>query len=547
MIKIPIFLILLAAVLGFQGCNDFNQVTPPEESVDFGKGESFFNINNDSAFYYFNLVATTSSDSLEIASAYTYMGIIQYGAGDYFGSQESLLQSLKHLNEKKEDHFHCFFSTYNELGRTSERLKNYNAAIDYYDRALKFTNDGDYELIVLSNKAVAFEKKQAYAAAINIYNSIIDRATNSKKRYARILSNLARTKWLENSRYQPLPELWEALNIRREEKDSLGLNASFSHLSDFYARLHADSALIYATRLYGTARQLKSADDELEALKKIISLGSSAVKDEYFDRYLYLSDSIQTERNNAKNQFALIRYDAEKAKADNLVLQKENAEKKVRIIWQQVLLLITILLAAFGFIWYRRKKQQTIREHQLKTSQKVHDVVANGLYRLMAKVEHEQINQKDDLLDEMEVLYEKSRDISYDQMEALRPDYQESVSRLLKSFSSNDTKVWIIGNSKEFWDQLSLKMRTQLEHVLQELMINMKKHSKAKNVKIMFDVKQKGVVIDYNDDGIGMSPDINYGNGLKNTESRITEMNGRIIFDKTPAKGLNIQIYIPIE
>lgn len=534
-------------MLSFQGCNDFDQVVAAEESANFEKGESFFNINNDSAFYYFNLEATTSPDSLEIAAAYTYMGIIQYGAGDYFGSQESLLQSLKHLTETKEDHFHCLFSTYNELGRTSERLKNYDAAIDYYDRALRFTNDGEYEIIVLSNKAVALEKKKAYTAAINIYNSILDRTANSKKRYARILSNRARTKWLQDSGYHALPELWEALEIRRKENDSLGLNASFSHLSDYYARLHPDSALIYASQLYGTARQLKSADDELEALKRIIHLGSSATKEKYFDRYLYLSDSIQTGRNNAKNQFALIRYDAEKAKADNLVLQKENAEKKVRIVWQQVFLLITIMLTIIGFFWYRRKKQQAIRDQQLKTSRKVHDVVANGLYRLITKVEHEQIPEKDDLLDEMEVLYEKSRDISYDQVEMLPSNYQESISKLLKSFSSNGTNVWIVGNSKEFWDQLSFKKKKQIEHVLQELMINMKKHSEAKNVKIKFETKDEKAIIDYSDDGIGMLSDINYGNGLKNTESRIKEISGRIIFDKTPMKGLKIQIYIPID
>jgi signal transduction histidine kinase len=83
--------------------------------------------------------------------------------------------------------------------------------------------------------------------------------------------------------------------------------------------------------------------------------------------------------------------------------------------------------------------------------------------------------------------------------------------------------------------------------VLQELLVNMKKHSKAQNVVIRFEQTGKQMTIQYTDDGVGMPSGNNFGNGLTNTGTRIQGLNGAITFDNGAVKGTKILISFPIE
>jgi signal transduction histidine kinase len=511
--------------------------------------ESFLNVKNDSAFYYFNKIVSESHDSSQIASAYNYMAAMQSDAGDYFGSQEYLLLSLGYLDEQKKKDLYCLSSDYNELGVTSLNLKNYDAAIDYCNRAIKFAQDSAYKLICLNTKAVVCQKKRDFTQALAIYDTIIDKSKNDKRTYAMILSNRANTRWLQDSSYRAASELLTALQIRINQKDDWGQNASYAHLADYYSHSHPDSALIYATKRYALTRYLNSPDDEMEALQKLIVLGPPQHVQQYFARYTYLNDSVQTTRNSAKNQFALIRYDAEKNKVENLKLQKENADKKIQIIQQRAMIISAVILMIagvfIGIIWYRKRKQRIIREQKLKTSQKVHDVVANGLYRIMTAIEHQDDIDKDELLDKIEDMYERSRDISYDQPETHSGDFHAEITELLGSFNTATTRVASVGNDKGVWEKMEPNTKKEMKYILQELMINMKKHSHATNVVIKFEQSGNQMKMLYADDGVGLPPVYSFGNGLTNTGNRIKNINGAITFD-TNTKGLKIQVSFPI-
>lgn len=413
----------------------------------------------------------------------------------------------------------------------------------------------DNRIITLNGKALAYQKLGNYQQADSLYNTLIDAIKNNKKEYARILSNQAKTRWLQDPRFRAAPDLLHALSIRKSIKDKRGLNASYAHLSDYYANSQPDSALFYAEKMYATARQIDSPDDELEALTKLLNLSPAKELKKYFKRYEHLSDSLQTTRNAAKNQFALIRYEAEKNKTDNLQLQKDNAQKKEQLLRQRVILWSMIALFVTGGIigrmWYRKRKQRiesasrlAIQEHQLKTSQQVHDVVANGLYLIMTEIEHGDAVEKDSLLDKLEVLYERSRNLSYEPPEAVHNDFSEVVSKLLTAFSSAATKVFITGNSNALWNRITIEAQTETEQVLQELMVNMKKHSGAQNVVLKFAPHENMIQIHYTDDGAGLPADFQYGNGLTNTENRIKRIGGNFIFEET-SKGLKIRISIP--
>ncbi|NLR63826.1 tetratricopeptide repeat protein [Chitinophaga varians] len=545
----PSSVILPIFLFGLLACTSNRRHPQRISAPTLEKGESYFNKNNDSAFYYFNLVATTATDSLEIAMAYTYMGIIQAYEGDQYGGQESLLKSLAYLNEHKKKDQECLCSNYHELGNICLDLKNYEAAIDYYRKALKYIDETGDETIALNGIALTYQKKGDYDQAIDIYKSLLAKSKDRKREYARVLSNYAKTKWLKDSTYPAGPELQRALQIRRDSNDIRGLNASYAHLSDYYSLSAPDSALYYAGKRYDVAREMNSPDDEVEALSKLITLSPANLLKPYFVRYQYLTDSIQTAKNAAKNQFALIRYEAAKNKADNLQLQKDNAQRKTQL----ALTILFFTIAGFVLvIRYRRRRQQiefasrqAIQEHQLKTSQKVHDVVANGLYRIMTDLEYKPALDKEVLIDKIEELYERSRDISYEPSTTSTVPFHDKIEDLLESFASERIKVLIFGNSAALWDRVNAQTQHEVEHVLQELMVNMKKHSQASSVLIKFECQNDQFQIHYTDDGIGISPQVTYGNGWRNTENRIKKIGGKYTFEH-PERGLKIHISFPI-
>lgn len=543
------------------GCNQPDQSPashPPKADAGFSNAMDLLNSQPDSAFYYFNEVATQSSDSLEIASALNYMAIIQHNAGDYFGSIESLLAALGYLKEETDDKRPYYQAVYNLLGSNNLTLDNYIDAILYYQQTVELTTDPNFKNIARNNLAVAYQKQGDYAKAIELLTAIQNDTASNPANQARIQSNLARTRWLQNIAYNPLPDFWTALQVRKKENDQWGLNASYSHLADYYSVTRTDSALFYATNMYEVATRLNSVDDQLEALQKIIPLAAPGNAKRYVAEYMQLSDSLQKARNTARNQFALVRYESAKSKAENLELLNANAEKEWLLFRQQLIggTLVVGLLGLMVFLINRQRKkkeqlqlqyQQSLRDQQLKTSQKVHDVVANGLYRIMTTIEHKEQLDKDELLDNIEALYEKSRDISYESPDTqpAAASYHQSINDLVKGFASETTRVVIVGNEPEYWENLHPAAKQNLEQVLQELMINMRKHSKASLVVVKFEKDHQALKIKYTDDGIGFAEASKFGNGLKNTENRILQLNGRINFGQHQPTGLTIVIHLP--
>src|SRR5690606_20356084 len=124
-------------------------------------------------------------------------------------------------------------------------------------------------------------------------------------------------------------------------------------------------------------------------------------------------------------------------------------------IWTAMVVVLAVVFLAAGVYWYWKRRQRMeheaqnrIKAHRLKTSKKIHDVVANGLYRVMTELENQPDINREGILDRLEDMYEKSRDISYETEEVpvKQPDFHERVTDLLTSFSTDATKVLIAGN-----------------------------------------------------------------------------------------------------
>lgn len=537
------------------GCKHHIPEKVTTASADFYKAEALLNHKNDSAFFYYNKVATQAKDSLWIAIAYNRMAGIQSDAGDYFGAQESLSVSLRYLHERKLRDRACLSSDHNELGMTSFNLKQYRQAISYYQRGIELAADSNERIITLNNQANAYAKLKEFDKALAIYRDIIGKATKDTITYARILTNMTVAQWQAQPNYNAAPPLLRALKIRQKIGDQWGENSSYAHLADYYGHSKPDSSLYYAKKMYEVARILNSPDDQLEAMQKLVLLVPPAVARVYFDRYQILNDSLQTVRNAAKNQFAMIRYQSEKNKADNLRLQKDNEEKRYQIIAQRLLLGLAFIIIAAGVVfsrfWYLRRrqrheleKQNAVHERELALSQRVHDVVANNLYEVMNQMDRDPAIDKR-LTDQLEILYERSRNISHEEHQTMPQDLVERIIMLISSFATDERRTATLGIEEVDWSVIPEEVKLALSYILRELLINMKKHSGATSVAIRFSHNNNTLWVNYTDNGIGMPIDINYGNGLKSTVSRIKSIGGNISFENMPDKGLQICITIP--
>lgn len=506
--------------------------------------------NEDSAYVYFDKakeVFLKSENKIKEGKCLIQMAIISTNKGDYYNGQSLSTRAIKIFDENDKNQFSDIYSNYINLGISSDNLKDYKNAIKFSKLALKFAGDESSKLIALNNLSRIYKENKQYAQAIKIYKNIISRSkTQNNQVYPTALTNLTTSEWLSDPSYNPEPELLKALKIRENENDLWGQNSSHSHLSNYFMNKNSEKALFHANKMYEISKKIKSPDDQLEALQKIIELDPHSYK-KFFHRYTTLADSLQTERNNSKNQFALIKFDTEQIK-------KQNAQNKNHILTQYIaigILIVVLVVLTLIIMWYKKRqkglqqeKEIEIKNTQLKMSKKVHDVVANGIYQVMTKIENQEDFNRDKALDELEFVYEKSRDISYDKT-VEEKEFSKVISELIASYTNETVKTFTAGNSPGIWARISSTVKEEIYQMLRELMVNMKKHSQASHVAVKFEKINNVIEIQYKDNGIGISGDLVYKNGLRNTASRIEAINGNITFDTKIEKGLKINLSFP--
>jgi signal transduction histidine kinase len=89
-------------------------------------------------------------------------------------------------------------------------------------------------------------------------------------------------------------------------------------------------------------------------------------------------------------------------------------------------------------------------------------------------------------------------------------------------------------------------MRKNIVLIVKEAINNAVKYSRAKMITIDLLVINKTLSISIADDGIGISTEVQPGNGLSNMKKRSAEMNGDFIIESGKNKGTKIICNIPL-
>lgn len=523
------------------------------------KGDYYYKVTQlDSAFFYYNSakqIFVAQKDSANATYSLLMLARIQRLISDYNGSETSANEALQYVGKnnayKRE--------AYNILGMCYRKNLNYEDALTAYRKAIIITPDSLSKSIIQNNIATVYNEMGKPKAALALLHKLkqSDAVLKDSVTYARVINNLGLC-------YQKInnPEaeayLKKAHAIREAINDRVGLLSSYLAISQYYAGNNKLLTKQYALKALELADSMESPDEKLSAIKTIIETGDAPQT--FTKQYIRISDSLHAARATAKNQFAKIKYDSKVVQLENLKLktqkqqlQIEAERSKTHKVILAIIILFTITISLLIMKLLRVKfKRNTLKEvynTESRISKQIHDEVANDVFNIMSFAENTDLSasiNRNKFMYYLENVYNKVRDISHNNADIeAGPDFPVYLRELLSGFQSPVTNVILKGIDEIAWDSIDDIKKVNIYRILQELMVNMKKHSKASLVAVTFTRQKRGIHINYADNGIGM--DINHKiNGLANVENRNRAIGGHVIFDSQNNNGCRISLYIPV-
>ncbi len=509
--------------------------------------EAVFNYSFQARRHYLQL-----GDSTKAARRGLEMAIAQSEMQDYIGSQESATEALQYLREGKDNPY--LSSAHNIIAITYSNQGFYMDAIKEYKNALRYSTSLEDSLFYQNNIGMVYQNQKKYEKAISVFDELYSKVSkNDFNARARFLDNLAFAKWLQDENVDVSSDLIQALQWRDDQNDISSKITSYEHLSRFYENRDNVKAISYAEKWLETGEANNNLHAQIDALKQLLFLNPGDAR--YVSDYIQLNDSLNKSNLQAKNTFAKIRFDEERKQQEisgleaSAALQAlENQEIKTRNYLLFFFAVVVIGLAVFIIYYNRQKhKKEKIREiynTETRISKVIHDELANDVYNLMSGLE---AIAPSETMDKLEHIYSRTRNISRENSEIdTGPGYLDHLTALLSAICPEDSRLIISGEKTISWDDLNPEKKFVIYRVLQEIMVNMKKHSQASLVALVFSKEEKYLKINYSDNGEGTTRHaIQNGNGLKNVENRILSVNGKLTFETEKGKGLKIRILIP--
>lgn len=465
---------------------------------------------------------------------------------DYIGSEATTTQAIQLFNKSIPVAYQT--NAYTSLGLNYLHLANYEEAHKMFKKSMQITDDSLTVYIAKNNIAYSFIKQKEYKKAIALLSEIEHKKIlhESPLDFARVLDNkgIALLQLKDNS---ALSNLEKAKSIRESHNDDSQIVSSYMHLASYYQNKNDSITTTQcADKAYLSATNANIPDDRLEALHLLFTATTNNnLKNKYHDTYIRINDSLQKARQQAKNQFAKIKYDAEKAET-----QKNTYQLRMYGSIALLVLSISVFILLYRLTLQRNRRKVLETQYQTETiiAKRLHDELANDVHNTIAFAETqnlENLQNKETLLDNLDTIYQRARNISNENKQInTGKEFVEQLKHMIHSYGND--KVNVILNTAALNDvSLNDEKKIVLYRVLQELMVNMKKHSECTLVVIAIKNHANTLEINYSDNGKGIIFPIQTKNGLQNVENRIFSINGNLTFETEPNKGFKVKISIP--
>ena len=540
-----------------------------------------------------------------IARSNNIIGISYHRRGDYKKAMYAYLKALIIFNEVGDKH--SIASSHNNIGAVYEIQGNYDQALRYYFEALRINEElKDKQNIAVSynNIGIVYEKQLSYNKALeNHFKAVkIREKIKDKKDLAVSYNNIGVIYEKQNSRELALEYLLKALKIKEEigdkqsaaisyvnvgsiyneqgfddkameyflkalktfedNSDKYGITISCNSLGKIQTKLKQyDLAFEFIQKSLMLAKEIGAKELEIEAVKALSELYEAQEDFKLaLQQHKILSDlekeifnkqkSKQIAEMQTKYETTKKEKEAEIHRLKNVELRKQinerkKAENEIKKSREQLRKLTNYL--------------HNVREIEMqKITIGLYENLSQNLAALMielnslkkdfkGKQEKEKVDSMHDLVDmTLRELQKESHEI--------RPSHLDLLGLI-------PTIEWFV---KEFKKQTGLKCKVAFEpenidlnnelsvslfRILQDVLDNINKHAKAKEVTISIKMEDGYLKMKISDDGIGITDEqVNDSEsfGLLNIKERVLEHKGKIKISGKPGKGTRVEISVPI-
>lgn len=532
-------------------------------------GEYYYHFKqNTTALRYFNksnIQFKNCKDSSNVVYSLLMMSEILKERSDYYDMEAVNTEALKFISPSDKNLKINYTCVYNNLGIALKETFDYQKSLHYYKKARQYVVD-DFSMMTLENNiASIYILSNRPQKALAILLPLEQRESKSKnsKIQSRISSNIGLA-YLKLNDPRSIGYFTKVLTVREAENDTYGLIDSYAHLANYHKRKSNTVALAkkYALKSYELATKIDVTEEQLNALELLATTSFGSASRHYLESYFNLNDSIATVKQKNKNQFAKIKYDFSSQMEQNQKLKTQEVEKNLKIATSQNQILLLIILGVIGIgstisrlNYLKQKSKKEILQEGYNTetriSKQLHDELANDVYHVMAFAETQPLddgNNKETLLHNLDTIYKRTRNISIENSSIDTGDnFGNHLKEMMVNFSSNEVNILIKGMDSIPFSILEDHKKITVYRVLQELLVNMKKHSQCSIVVLSFQKTGSKIQIDYSDNGTGTALDkIVLKNGLLNMDSRIAAINGKLTFDTVSGKGFKASFILTV-
>lgn len=546
----------------------------------------------DSARYYYDQTIQYSKKTKILigeAKGYANMANIFQFKGDYPNAIKNYIASIRMFEKAKDSA--PISQSYQNLSAVYTEIKNKKLEFFYLKKAEQFLPKtkkiqlallyGDIGLgyIRYNNFKESLKNfKKAEAIAVK---------EDNKELWFYVLRNFGEYYRIREEYPKAIPYYEKAFQLADSSVDIIRKNDLIYIVSGLYLKQgNYLKALHLANQSLELSRQIGSGELEQKTLKRLSEihnkLNQSQKAYNYLEESYRLMDTVFSQNHLKETTLLQTKFENEKK-------DKSIAEQQVKINKQELDLIksqkekqlyfiasLGLIMLIFG-IWYFFQQRQNIKNKEILTlqqqqeiaklealidgeekerrriAQELHDGLNGDLsaikYRLstleesgLSAIDTENLTKVITMIDES---CAQVRSISHNLMPSSILDYgllETLKEYCIKINTSNSFQMDFqhYGN----YIALSKKVETVIYRIIQELVTNILKHSKASEAIIQFNYREEELFITVEDNGVGFDKNaVAKGIGLKNINTRIAFLNAQLDIDSS-ASGTSYTISI---
>lgn len=506
------------------------------------------------------------------------------------------IEALKIFEELKDEK--RMAQTNNNIGSLYQELKNFPTSIKYTLKGLSGWQKLNHKAGISGsyvNIGNAYQALNNYSEARVYYEKALEAQkdlTNNNYSMARIYHNMG-TNYIKLKDFEKAAQYLKLeIPLKEQSGDKEGISSAHHSLGQlYYLTKKYDLAVEAYLKTEKLAREIGNKDNlrwAYAGLKEAYwAKGKLDLALKYSTYYDQVKDSILNESSSRQIAEMQTKYETEKKEKENNELKrktevqqlqiKNEAEKRKN---QMIIGLsaVAFLAASSLFLYNRRKlKQKAIYAAELAEEQKLRfksvieaeekersriaQELHDGLGQMLSTARLNVAGLEDSIIPEDKEWLDKSlkiiddacievRHISHNMMPSalIRLGLIPAIHELVNNInSSKQFKIDFNTNVKE---SLGSSLDITIYRIVQEVLNNMIKHSKADKINVGINKNDADLTINMKDNGIGFDTDKlkdSKGIGWKNIFSRVNMMDGTIKVESEPQKGTKVYINLKLK